>query len=246
MIRPDLGKYPITQVFGANPEYYGPGGHDGVDLGTPANTPLYAGVSGIVTSLVDDPVGGLFIQIKGNEYYVYTGHMNRSIVSVGQKVNEGQQIGLSGATGHVTGPHTHWRVKKLSGALVDPLTLPLNGGENMQQELEAAKNAAKINGDIAELRRQNFARTAEAANVVITGDEVKDTDRIVAEIKAAQNGAKQNGDIAELRRQNFQRICDAVGVTNDGNEVKITDEIVKQVAAGEYIPLSSNQLYVKR
>lgn len=37
-------------------------------------------------------------------------HLSRIDMSVGQTVTAGQQVGLTGATGLVTGPHLHWEV----------------------------------------------------------------------------------------------------------------------------------------
>jgi murein DD-endopeptidase MepM/ murein hydrolase activator NlpD len=46
-------------------------------------------------------------------------HMSKPEVSVGDTVQRGQEIGLVGATGRVTGPHLHWSARY--GALsVDP------------------------------------------------------------------------------------------------------------------------------
>jgi murein DD-endopeptidase MepM/ murein hydrolase activator NlpD len=47
-------------------------------------------------------------------------HLSKIQVTAGQHVSRGDQIGLSGATGRVSGPHLHWGVK-INGTYVDPL-----------------------------------------------------------------------------------------------------------------------------
>jgi murein DD-endopeptidase MepM/ murein hydrolase activator NlpD len=49
-------------------------------------------------------------------------HLSRIDVKEGQKVATGDAIGLSGATGRVTGPHLHWAVR-WQGAYLDPAKL---------------------------------------------------------------------------------------------------------------------------
>jgi murein DD-endopeptidase MepM/ murein hydrolase activator NlpD len=55
--------------------------------------------------------------------YVLTAHMSSVQVSVGQTVTAGEQIGLSGATGHVTGPHVHFEIRSTPyyGSDVNPV-----------------------------------------------------------------------------------------------------------------------------
>lgn len=120
MIRPDLGKYPITQGFGAPGPLYGPAGHDGIDLGTPVGTPLYAPRSGIVKDVNTNTTYGLRVKINNGTNIDYVGHLSEAKVSIGQHVNEGQLIALSGASGNVTGPHTHWGVYTYSGTPINP------------------------------------------------------------------------------------------------------------------------------
>ena len=54
-------------------------------------------------------------------YSLYA-HFSRIDVKVGDMVSSGDPIGLSGATGRVTGPHLHWGMT-VQGARVDPYTL---------------------------------------------------------------------------------------------------------------------------
>jgi murein DD-endopeptidase MepM/ murein hydrolase activator NlpD len=46
-------------------------------------------------------------------------HFSRIDVKPGQHVAKGQRLGLSGATGRVTGPHLHWAIR-WQGAMLDP------------------------------------------------------------------------------------------------------------------------------
>ena len=58
-----------------------------------------------------------------------SGVVDRVMVREGQHVTTGERLGLSGATGRVTGPHLHWAVR-WQGAYLDPakmLKLDLNG-----------------------------------------------------------------------------------------------------------------------
>jgi len=132
MIRPDRGKCVVTQRFGANPANpadpnpnpnplgYGPKGHDGVDLGTPMKTELVAARTGRVRNVNTHMIYGLRIEVDNGTNIDYIGHLSKAHVSVGQQVTEGQVIALSGATGKVTGPHTHWGVYTYGGQALNP------------------------------------------------------------------------------------------------------------------------------
>lgn len=102
------GTYPITRPFGfKDPAYanYPDSRHPGTDYALPPNTPLVAGMSGVV--VVYDRPAGVHVG-RGKEVVITQGttqrktcHMNRIDVETGQWVNEGQPIGLSGYTGYV-------------------------------------------------------------------------------------------------------------------------------------------------
>jgi murein DD-endopeptidase MepM/ murein hydrolase activator NlpD len=49
-------------------------------------------------------------------------HLSRIDAREGQRVAAGERIGLSGATGRVTGPHLHWAIR-WQGAMLDPVKL---------------------------------------------------------------------------------------------------------------------------
>jgi len=95
--------------------------HNGLDLYGGVGTPIYAPARGKVVYT------GL-LSVRGNVTYidhgwgVFTGYLHQSAieVSVGDWVEPGQQIGLVGATGRVTGPHLHWEIW-VGGVPVDPL-----------------------------------------------------------------------------------------------------------------------------
>ena len=120
----------ISQGYQDNKNLYGYGafGHTGIDYGVGDGTIVRAVHTGTVVDVGtnENYVGGLYVIVSGSGYKAYTGHMSRIDVSVGQSVSEGQQIGLSGRTGYVIGPHVHFQVRDSSGNLVNPLSLITN------------------------------------------------------------------------------------------------------------------------
>lgn len=97
--------------------------HSGMDLSAPFGTEVVASNYGRVVlignyffaggSVVLDHGGGLFTM-----YF----HLSEFRVEQGSSVKRGDIIGLSGASGRVTGPHLHWGAR-LSGARINPLEL---------------------------------------------------------------------------------------------------------------------------
>ena len=114
----------ITSGFGdtrINPESGGARPHMGLDIAAPKGTPIVAPAAGVVTSAGKEPQYGMMIIIDhGHGYCTVYGHMQKILVTVGQKVKEGQQIGLVGSTGSSTGPHLHYEVR-LRGHYVNPV-----------------------------------------------------------------------------------------------------------------------------
>ncbi|RVU28945.1 LysM peptidoglycan-binding domain-containing protein [Streptomyces antnestii] len=100
------------------------GYHTGVDFVVPSGTPIKAIAAGTVVSAGLDGAYGneVVIQHADGKYSQYA-HMTSLSVSAGQTVTGGQQIGLSGATGNVTGPHLHFEIRTTPyyGSDVDPV-----------------------------------------------------------------------------------------------------------------------------
>lgn len=100
------------------------GYHTGVDFVVPTGTSLKAVAAGTVVSAGWGGAYGNQVVIKLNDgYYAQYAHLSQLSVSAGQTVTAGQQIGLSGATGNVTGPHLHFEIRTTPdyGSDVDPV-----------------------------------------------------------------------------------------------------------------------------
>ncbi|MFE0355646.1 peptidoglycan DD-metalloendopeptidase family protein [Streptomyces nigra] len=100
------------------------GYHTGVDFSAPTGTPLKAVGAGTVVSAGWGGAYGNQVVIRlADGYYAQYAHLSSLSVSSGQTVTAGQQIGLSGATGNVTGPHLHFEIRTAPGygSDVDPV-----------------------------------------------------------------------------------------------------------------------------
>ena len=101
--------------------------HGGMDFATRTGTPIMAPADGIVIASTnryrgEDKWGELVAIDHGNGLHSLYAHLDRRQVREGERVTAGQQIGTSGATGKVTGPHLHMEVSR-DGDNIDPQTL---------------------------------------------------------------------------------------------------------------------------
>ena len=105
--------------------------HGGADYRAPTGTPVLAAEEGLVVLAADHFFAGknVFVDHGGGLLSMYM-HLSRIDVRKGRRVKKGERLGLSGATGRVTGPHLHfglrWRGAKVDPAplLGDPAKLP--------------------------------------------------------------------------------------------------------------------------
>lgn len=92
--------------------------HYGTDFGVPTGTPVYACADGKVVLAENRILTGWTVVIEHmpglySSYY----HMDSLVAKEGDIVKQRQQIGFSGATGFVTGPHLHWEMRLLGTAI---------------------------------------------------------------------------------------------------------------------------------
>ena len=120
---------PIIQKFGPTsfalePSY---GGylhfHTGVDVLAGYGTPITAAAGGIVTSATYEDYFGEEVTIRDSyglvEIYA---HLSAALVTVGQPVQQGQEIALVGSTGLSIGAHLHFQLE-IGGVPTDPMPL---------------------------------------------------------------------------------------------------------------------------
>jgi murein DD-endopeptidase MepM/ murein hydrolase activator NlpD len=114
----------ISMFFGQNTnpfsgQYYI---HKGIDLSTyRSGDPIVATADGQVVTIDFEAEGfGNYVIIKHKHgYYTRYAHMQKAIVRIGQRVQQGEVIGYIGNTGLSTGPHVHYEVH-IGSDVVDP------------------------------------------------------------------------------------------------------------------------------
>ncbi len=114
-----LSPFGLRRFFNGKPR----SPHSGIDLRARANTPIKAPSNGKVALVRNCYLSGNTVVVDhGGGLFTLYAHLSKVMVRRGQKVQRGQVIGLSGATGRATGPHLHWGVS-LMGVRVDPVQL---------------------------------------------------------------------------------------------------------------------------
>jgi murein DD-endopeptidase MepM/ murein hydrolase activator NlpD len=97
--------------------------HQGADFAAAAGTPVVAPNAGRVVLAEDLYFSGNTVVIDhGLGMFSLLAHLSHIDVTAGRDVARGEMLGLSGATGRVTGPHLHWALR-LSEFSVDPLAV---------------------------------------------------------------------------------------------------------------------------
>ena len=106
--------HPILQTWRA---------HNGTDFAAATGTPARTVGDGVVEFAgVQNGFGNVvFVKHANNQETVYA-HLSKINVQQGQKVSQGQTIGLVGMTGWATGPHLHFEVR-VNGVQQDPMTM---------------------------------------------------------------------------------------------------------------------------
>ena len=99
--------------------------HDGVDYGAPTGTPVLAVAKGVVVFSGWNNGYGNYVCIKHDSGYESRyGHLSRAFMHKGERVKQGQRVGLVGQTGIATGPHLDFQLL-VKGKHVNPLSVKM-------------------------------------------------------------------------------------------------------------------------
>lgn len=116
-------KFVISSPYGELSEVRNFEPHMGVDIPLEVGTKLRSIIDGTIERVIRDgaEIGNAVI-IRGEDGRSYIfGHLDKITAKVGQHVEAGRDIiGLSGNTGHSTGPHLHFAIQNSSGEYIDP------------------------------------------------------------------------------------------------------------------------------
>src|SRR6056297_3422911 len=109
--------------------------HNGTDYAAPTGTPVWAAGDGTVIEAGYTRANGNYIFLKhGNHIVTRYLHLSKKLTSRGNRVRQGQTIGLVGATGLATGPHLHYEFL-VNGRHRDPRRVDLPEAEPLPADL---------------------------------------------------------------------------------------------------------------
>ncbi|MEH7381745.1 M23 family metallopeptidase [Bacillus sp. JJ1533] len=152
-------KFKLTSAFGEVSPIRNWQPHTGIDLAMPDNTTLRSLKEGVVEKIYtgEGSLGkGISIRFEDGTTGIY-GHLNEVKVKVGEHVNAGEVIGLSGNTGNSTGSHLHFALKE-NGEYVDPAPIAVQlasiSGDGVSQGI-LTKLIVKSTEGVRETAKEN-------------------------------------------------------------------------------------------
>lgn len=193
---PFNSKYKITQAFGVNADYYkqfGLSGHEGIDLiPTGSVWDVYSLTDGVVVNETDDPRSGAYgiwltVWCPSKKIALQYCHLKENYVKSGDKVTQGQKLGVMGSTGNSTGPHLHLnqfnvdetgvRLNRNNGfnGGVDPLPLLESGATtelNTQAIIDELREARDRNWQLYQTqlaKNEELEKTLQNINIELNG-----------------------------------------------------------------------------
>ncbi|MDN3264027.1 M23 family metallopeptidase [Streptomyces sp. CSDS2] len=114
----------VSTAYQASSSLWSSGSHTGIDFHAASGSTVHAvGAGTVVATGWGGAYGNQVVIRMADGMYTQYGHLSSIGVTVGQQVEPGQQIGLSGATGNVTGPHLHFEARTTPeyGSDIDPV-----------------------------------------------------------------------------------------------------------------------------
>jgi murein DD-endopeptidase MepM/ murein hydrolase activator NlpD len=113
---------PTKGIFTSNFGYRWGVLHAGIDLANSIGTPIFAVSDGVVIDAGPAAGYGMLVKLRHADGTVTLyGHVNTTLVSVGQRVMAGDQIATMGNRGNSTGPHLHFEVLQGGTERIDPV-----------------------------------------------------------------------------------------------------------------------------
>lgn len=113
---------PTKGIFTSNFGYRWGVLHAGIDLANSIGTPIYAVSDGVVIDSGPASGYGMLVKLRHADGTVTLyGHINTTLVSVGERVMAGDQIATMGNRGNSTGPHLHFEVLQGGSERIDPV-----------------------------------------------------------------------------------------------------------------------------
>ncbi|MEL6383094.1 MAG: peptidoglycan DD-metalloendopeptidase family protein [Cyanobacteria bacterium J06626_18] len=154
---------PITSLFGwrTHPIFGDRRFHSGTDLGAPTGTPVLAAKDGEVS--VADYLGGygntVILRHEDGTQETRYAHLSQILVNTGEKVKQGEVVGLVGSTGNSTGPHLHFELRELTAqgwVLIDPDELMQHTVASLVGVLNNPLHALGLAGEEAETEKSDL------------------------------------------------------------------------------------------
>ena len=113
---------PTKGIFTSNFGYRWGVLHAGIDLANSIGTPILAVSDGVVIEAGPAAGYGMLVKLRHADGTVTLyGHINTTLVSVGERVMAGDQIATMGNRGNSTGPHLHFEVLQGGTERIDPV-----------------------------------------------------------------------------------------------------------------------------
>ena len=132
-VSPIPGSY-VSTAYQSGGAIWSSGSHTGIDFHAASGTPVHSvGVGTVVEAGWGGAYGNQVVIKMHDGTYTQYAHLSSISVSVGQEVVAGEQIGLSGATGNVTGAHLHFEARMSAdyGSDLDPVSYLRSHGVNI-------------------------------------------------------------------------------------------------------------------
>lgn len=113
---------PARGIFTSNFGYRWGVLHAGIDIANSIGTPIVAVSDGVVIEAGPAAGYGALVKLRHADGTVTLyGHINATLVSIGERVMAGDQIATMGNRGNSTGPHLHFEVLQRGTERIDPV-----------------------------------------------------------------------------------------------------------------------------